>query len=260
MSDLIDGVLISSLIHQEVRYRIIIPEKYDEKNGRYPVLYLLHGLFGSFENWSELTRLREYASGYRLIIVMPEGGDDWYTDRGSGEDHESYLIRELIPAVEGGFRTIETRGGRAIGGNSMGGYGAFKIGLKYPEMFTFAASLSGAFDAPTLSEASMESVWSELGPSLTKVFGGDRSLRRTENDLIYLASKASRPLPRFYFDCGLEDEFIMTNRGLSQAFTELGVEHEYHEFAGGHDWSYWDFRIENLLRLASELLDQPIFG
>jgi S-formylglutathione hydrolase FrmB len=258
MSDLIDGVLTSSLIHKEVRYRIIVPGNYGGKKGRYPVLYLLHGLFGSFENWSELTRLREYASGYSLMIVMPEGGDNWYTDQGSGEDHESYLIRELMPAVEEGFRTIATRGGRAIAGNSMGGYGAFKIALKYPKMFGFAASFSGAFDAPTLSGSSGAGNWSELGPSLTKVFGGDRPWIRTENDLKYLASKASRPLPSFYFDCGLEDEFIMANRGLARAFTELGVEHEYHEFAGGHDWTYWDLRIESLLRLASERLDQPI--
>ncbi len=258
MSDLLDDILKSSLIDKEVSYRVLLPGNYAGKNIRYPVLYLLHGLFGSFENWSERTRLREYASEYQLIIVMPEGGDNWYIDRGSGEDHESYLIRELMPAVEKGFRTIATRSGRAIAGNSMGGYGAFKIALKYPEMFSFAASFSGAFDAPTLFEVSREGEWSELEPSLTKVFGGDRSRLKTENGLKYLASRASRPLPRFYFDCGLEDEFIMVNRGLAQVFTELGVRHEYNEFAGGHDWDYWDLRIESLLRLASEKLDLPI--
>jgi putative tributyrin esterase len=260
MSDLIDGALISSLIQKEVRYRIIVPEKYESMKLRYPVLYLLHGLFGSFENWTELTRLREYASGYKLIIVMPEGGDNWYTDIGIGEEHESYLIRELLPSVDKRFRTISSRGGRAIAGNSMGGYGAFKIALKYPEMFTFAASFSGAFDAPALSESSPGGNWGDIGPSLTRVFGRQRSRIRTENDLKYLAAKASRPLPNFYFDCGFEDEFIMVNRNLAKAFSDLGIQREYHEFAGGHDWPYWDTRIEYLLCAVSQKLDQPITG
>lgn len=258
MSDLFDGTLTSSLIRKEVGYRIIVPDNYGAVGARYPVLYLLHGLFGTFHNWTELTRIREYASSCQLIIVTPEGGDDWYTDRGPGEEHESYLIRELVPAVDERFRTISSRGGRGIAGNSMGGYGAFKIALKYPEMFAFAASFSGAFDAPELFAASPEGNWSELGPSLTTVFGNREDGFRNANDLKYLASRASRPLPSFYFDCGSEDDFLMANRRLARAFADNDIPYEYREIAGGHDWGYWDLRIRTLLPLASEILDPPI--
>jgi S-formylglutathione hydrolase FrmB len=250
MSNLIDGVLSSSLNQREIPFRLILPREYASSKKHYPVLYLLHGLFGSFENWTDLTDLATSASDLEIIIVMPDGGDGWYTD--SSEKYESYLTDELLPEIDRNYRSIADRRHRAIAGNSMGGYGAFKFALKYPELFAFACSFSGAFHAPALNGPSSGGSGDILGPSITRVFGERDSDIRNANDLKKLAAVTSDCLPYFYFDCGLDDDFISTNRDLAKTFDELGIPHEFHEFDGGHDWDYWGRQIRHLLKFAIE--------
>jgi len=177
MSDLIDGVLESSLIRGQVKYRVITPQKYSGSNARFSALYLLHGLFGSFENWTDLTDLQTFAVDHQLIIVMPDGADSWYTDAGSGREYESYLISELIPEIDCRFRTIADRSGRAVAGNSMGGYGAFKFALKYSDRFALAASFSGAFDASSPKKFSDARLDFCARSAEAQAAGGDQAVR-----------------------------------------------------------------------------------
>jgi S-formylglutathione hydrolase FrmB len=249
MSNGIDRVLSSTLLGGDVPYRVLLPSEYEANENRYAVLYLLHGMFGGYTNWTELTNIGEYANRHRMIIVMPEGGERWYTD--SVEMGERYLIDELIPEIDVNFRTIADRDHRAIAGNSMGGYGAFKYALKYPDMFDLAGSFSGAFHVTDLSDASPGPGWPELGPSVRRVFGEAGSTVRTENAISHLAGGEHGKLPYLYFDCGAGDEFAKVNREMAKRFAEDGIDHEFHEFEGGHDWIYWDRRIERFLDLIS---------
>lgn len=245
MSKLIDGVFYSSLIRKDMPYRVLVPDVVSLAGGSLPVLYLLHGLFGSCENWTDLTGIQSYVDDANLMIVMPEGGDNWYTD--SEEKYESYLIKELIPEIEGRFNAAADRGKRAIAGNSMGGYGALKIAFKHPEMFAFAASCSGAFHAAELPE---DLTGCELTPSISRVFGKAQSRIRVDNNLFDIARRASlkaNELPGIYFDCGLEDKFISVNRKFAVTLSQAGIEYQYLEINGGHDWSYWDRRIRYLV-------------
>ena len=141
--------LNSKLMGRRMPYRVILPTDYNKKEEggrRYPVIYLLHGLTGHFDNWTTKARLAEYSAGLKVIIVTPEGENGWYTDNLSkeNENYDSYIIKELIPEIDRRFRTLSRRDQRAIGGLSMGGYGAIKFGLKYPDMFVVAGSFSGA--------------------------------------------------------------------------------------------------------------------
>src|SRR5258708_8406180 len=70
----------SELIGQVLPYSILLPVGYAESNKRYPVLYLLHGLFGRYDDWIKRTNLAEYAAHYDVIIVTPQGHDSWYPD------------------------------------------------------------------------------------------------------------------------------------------------------------------------------------
>jgi S-formylglutathione hydrolase FrmB len=117
---------------------------------RYPVLYLLHGLTGDENDWWTRTRLAEYAARYHLIIVTPGVGDSWYANSASDPRarYEDVIIKDLIPFIDAHYRTVPTRDGRAIAGLSMGGLGAVKFALRYPQMFAFAGSFSGAFGVP----------------------------------------------------------------------------------------------------------------
>src|SRR6476659_1259014 len=145
----------STMVGKSLPYNIILPLDYDTaRTSRYPVLYLLHGLGGHYNDWLLRTNVADYAAQYRLIVVTPEGNNSWYIDNPTAptDKYESYILQELIPDVQKRYRTIEARYGRAIAGLSMGGYGAFKYGLKSPSTFVFAASMSGAFSAPRLTD------------------------------------------------------------------------------------------------------------
>jgi len=223
----------------------------------YPVLYLLHGLFGSCNNWLELTGLTDYVAGKELIIVLPDGGDGWYTDSAIDElgRFQGYLIDELIPEIEAVYNTIEERTGRAIFGLSMGGYGALKFGLKRPDLFVFAGSISGAFEAPAFSDANPGHNWEELGPSILKAFGEENSSVRQDNDLFRIVEKIESDrvagLPHFYLRCGTEDGFLEANRRLAALLEQKSIPYEYLETPGGHDWDYWNHELKNVLEIVS---------
>ena len=257
-----DGILNSGLMQREMPYRLLLPQDYEDSGSNYPVLYLLHGLFGSFENWTTLTELESYAARHRLIVVMPEGENGWYTDGVNADDkYESYLIRELIPLIGEQFRTITGTEGCGIAGLSMGGYGAFKLALKFPQMFKFAASISGAFEVTKWSDKSPTAAWDEFGPPINRIFGNAGSEIRAANDLKYIVENLTEAeivdLPFLYFDCGVGDEFIVANERLASLLDRRGIKHEFRTLAGGHDWEYWNERSRYIVGLALERLRKP---
>lgn len=253
------GALTSHLVGEELSYRVIMPRDYRRSTRKYPVLYLLHGLFGNFENWGELTGVAEIASRRNLIVVTPESKDGWYVDSftPAGNRFESYLIEELLPEVEGKFRIDAKPESRAIVGNSMGGYGAIKFGLKYPSQFAFAGSFSGAFEAPHLTDETPGTCWDQYEASIMSAFGPAKSAVRRDNDVFALIDKMSaqdiEKLPELYMDCGADDHFIKVNRELSEAMTQKGIRHQFQELPGGHDWEYWRSRVPHLIEKLGQL-------
>jgi len=254
--------LQSKLINATLPYNVILPVDYDTSTTtRYPVLYLLHGLFGHYSDWATRTNVADYAGNYRMIIIMPEGNDNWYTDSASvaTDKYESYILKELIPDVDQRYRTIDARYGRSIAGLSMGGYGAIKFGLKSPETFVFAASMSGAFGVTRFSDK-------DLGPGrqqLTKLFGPVDSETRLANDLFAILEKLTparvSSLPYFYFDCGTEDSPLIFpyNRQLAAAMFDKKIPHEFRELPGDHSWGYWDQQVREVLRIAAARMRMP---
>lgn len=250
----------SDLIGQVLPYSALLPVGYADSNQRYPVLYLLHGLFGRYDDWVTRTNLAEYAANYDVIIITPEGHDSWYTDSASvpTDKYESYFVRELVSDVDGRFRTIKDRRARGIAGLSMGGYGAFKYGLKHPDQFSFVGSLSGAFDPTTRSDDHPGFAWDILRPSINAVFGPRSGQTRKANDLHQIArglgASQIASLPYLYFDCGLEDSFLATNRELADILLAKKVPHQYRQLPGGHNWAYWDQQVREVLRLYAQLM------
>jgi S-formylglutathione hydrolase FrmB len=230
------------------------------------VLYLLHGLFGRYDDWVARTNLAEYAANYDVIIITPDGHDSWYTDSAAvaTDKYESYFIRELISDVDGRFRTIKDKRARGVAGLSMGGYGALKYGLKHPEQFAFAASLSGALDPTTRTDENPGFAWDILGPSITAVFGARSSQARTANDLHQIArgltASQITSLPYLYFDCGLEDGFLATNREFADILFSKKIPHQYRQLPGGHTWTYWDQQVREILRLYAQLMTSNLPG
>ena len=247
----------SELIGKVLPYDVLLPAGYSKSNKRYPVLYLLHGLFGRHDDWITRTNLADYAAQYQLIIVTPEGHDNWYVDSATvpQDKYESYFVRELIPDVDTRYRTIKDRRARGIAGLSMGGYGALKFGIKHRDVFSFAGSLSGALDPAIRTEEHPGFAWNILRPSLIAAFGAENSPTRKANDLHQIARSASdiSTLPYLYFDCGLEDGFLPTNREFAEILVAKKIPHEYRQLPGGHNWEYWDLQVRQILRLYADL-------
>lgn len=251
--------LKSKLVGVTLPYNVVLPVDYEAaeaRGARYPVLYLLHGLTGHYSDWTERSGVAAYAAQYHLIVVTPEGNNGWYTDSPTepAEKYESYILQELIPDVDGRYRTIKAREGRAIAGLSMGGYGALKFGVKHPELFIFAGSLSGALKAGAWRQSELNDLtWALIKQTLQRAIGPEGS---PTNDLFKLFREVPRErigsLPYFYLDCGTEDLLFASNRELSGLLLERKIPHEYRQLPGKHEWPYWDAQVRDVLRLAAQ--------
>lgn len=251
MGTLSEETFFSAALDRDSHYRIILPAGYTESVERYCVLYLLHGLYGDRTNWTELTHLREYSRHYKLIIAMPDAGNSWYVNSsGNLKDRfEDFVVPDFIAEVDTRFRTLQRREARAIAGLSMGGYGAIKFALKNPQLFSFAASMTGAFSAPLDLAEQMP----EFRDDLVRAFGVRDSKCRAENDIFLIANSAiPQDLPYFYLDCGAQDSFLEINRRFAAMIQQKHISYEYHEAAGGHEWEYWDRRIRCVLGVLRE--------
>jgi len=254
-----DFQLDSKLMTRKMPYRVILPANYASEKVSYPVVYLLHGLTGHFDNWADRTKLNEYAKNYNYIIVMPEGNNGWYSDSANvpADKYESYIIQELIPEIERKFRAKTERGNRAIAGLSMGGYGAVKFGFKYPQMFALVGSFSGALGAASLTEKEVGTKGT-IAESINGVFGSSDNANRPANDVFKMAREASadkiKSLPFIYQDCGTEDFLYKNNRDFADLLQEKKIPHEFREAPGGHDWKFWNSQVKEFLELSERFL------
>ncbi len=238
----------SAALGREMPYRVYLPHDYATATKRYPVLYLLHGLYGNFENWDKLTHLSTYAAEMDWIIVMPDADNSWYSNSASvaHDKFEDYILKDVIAEVDSKYRTIRERRGRAVAGLSMGGYAAMKFALRAPQLFFFAGSLSGALDA----SRDLDTRLPEFAPKLLEVFGTAGSPARARNDVFALIKKATpADLPYLYLASGEEDRFLVVNRQYVADLSDHHVLYEYHENPGNHDWTYWDREIKPLLNV-----------
>ncbi len=131
--------------------RIVLPSGFSpEQSDGYPVLYLLHGGLGSFRDWTDTGNVESLTAGLDLIVVMPSGGSGgWYRDwhnfgRGGRPRWEHFHMKQFTGWVDEQLPTRAARSGRAIAGQSMGGFGALSYGARHPDMFCAAVSFSGA--------------------------------------------------------------------------------------------------------------------
>ena len=248
----------SKLIAREMPYRVVLPFEYNRSKPKtYPVIYLLHGLTGHFDNWTDKTKLADYAAKYNYIIVTPEGNNGWYSDSSTvpNDKYESYIVQELIPEIDKKFRTIADRNHRVIAGLSMGGYGSIKFGLKYPEMFALVGSFSGALGAASLTEKEV-GMKGAIAESILGVYGAADSETRKQNDAFKIIREMPadriKNLPFIYLDCGTEDFLFQSNRDFVNLLVEKKVRHEFRQLPGAHDWKFWDAQVQEFLELAEK--------
>jgi len=147
--------------NNDLTYKVYLPSGYDENRAEgYPVLYLLHGSHGDQNGWDSfwatLDRMIESGAIDPVIAVVPSTGNSYWVDSDKFGAYETAVTTDLISKVDGDYNTITDRGGRYVIGYSMGGYGALRYAMAYPELFNGATLLSPAIqngEAPATSGA-----------------------------------------------------------------------------------------------------------
>ena len=280
-------------VHAVVR----LPRGYTSTK-RYPVLYLLHGHGGGgYLDWGR-HGVDAVIGDRPLIVVMPEGGydgfySDWYgrdivNDNVQGATGpvpawETFHIRELIPWVDATFSTRSTREGRAIAGNSMGGFGAMSYAARHPDLFVAAGAFSGAVNttllapigplvqAPAANVADRElpdnCIWGDPITQATRWRDHDPTVLANNLRPLALYQRVGDGTPGRYDDFvakqpspgAVLNEFgiDLMNHNFDLALTRVGVAHQATFEHGIHDWPYWLDDLREFLPIATDAFVQP---
>lgn len=218
----------------------------DNKAGahRHPTLYLLHGLSDDDSIWLRRTSIERYVASMGIAVVMPQVHRSFYTDMEYGGKYWSFISEELPALARSFFPLSDAREDNFVAGLSMGGYGAFKLALRKPEMFAAAASLSGALN---IAGRFMKD---DIAQDARLIFG-DKPITGSDNDLLHLLKElnnAGGPKPKLYQCCGTEDFLYEDNLQFLDACRQTTLDLTYTEGPGAHDWGYWDARIQDVLK------------
>lgn len=248
----------STALLRNVEFNVLIPTPTSHggqlRKQPFKVLYLLHGLHGDSHSWLHRSNIARHIEGTDILVVMPDVRNSFYQDMAYGENYFTWLTKELPEYIQTIFPVSTKREDTFIAGLSMGGYGAWYLGLSCPHMYAAAASLSGFVDAgfrvTPPSPAYSGDIQGKIPPFMFHAFGDMTEVAGSDRDIIALfeKDKAAGLLPRMYQSCGTEDFLFQMNKAVNEKLTELGAEIDYREIPGyEHEWDLWDLEIKNVL-------------
>ncbi len=258
--------LYSKVLKLDWNYTIYLPKGYDDPanaDKKYPVIYLLHGAFGNHRNLVErfstpeiMDKLIESGEMPEAIVVFPDGFNTYYID-GPSLNMESAFINDLFPQIESLYRVDATKEKRIIGGISMGGYGAARFALKYPELFSAALLISPAvWHAPdeqnTLSQSwhvfpegdtnFSQSVWESFHPN---AYLKDYTAKDSHVDFYLISGDADTVV-----DVAEVKNFYEQLHTVAPE-AQLTIEPE-----GVHAWTFWEPATTKALQFAGSVLNE----
>jgi enterochelin esterase family protein len=221
------------------RLYVYTPPLYrDDAAGRYPVLYLLHGMGLNESAWTSeghanfiLDNLIAEEKAVPMVVVMPFGQPLSHVSGISEENTRAYeqdLVEDVIPFVQAHYRVSSDRLDRAIAGMSMGGLQALKIGLDRLDLFAWVGGFSSAVH--------------QTDPK--KEFAAVLRNGKDTNERLRL----------LWIGCGSSDHLFTATEKLGKVLAEHGIRHAHHVSEGGHTWQVWR---RNLYYDFAPLLFQP---
>lgn len=250
----------SAAMNKTYKIAVVLPDSYAKSKISLPVLYLLHGAYGHFEDWLKKTPnknlVKNLADQYNLIIVMPEGETfSFYLDSpvNKGSQFETFITQEVIWKVDKTYKTISNKSGRVITGLSMGGHGALYLSAKHPDLFCAAGSMSGALDMTVMLNRDPSAQVVKL---MEPVFGdksADPEMYAKYSVLGMLDKIKTNKLP-LIIDSGVDDFLIEPNRELHRRLVYNKVDHDYMERPGAHTWEYWENSLPYHVLFFSKIL------
>jgi S-formylglutathione hydrolase FrmB len=268
------GSAPSKILHRDVPYCVLLPSSYDAPGGaaKYPVLYFLHGLGDNQQSlvnmgaWNLISDLRQQNKIGDFLIVTPQGWGTFYIDSADGRTRYSdFFLTEFLPFIEHKYRVRTDRGGRAISGISMGGYGAFRFAFAYPQKFSALSAESAALfsESPKLLDQGMAS-GAPRAKLLGNVFGSpiDAAHWRA-NDPFNLARQNAAAISRLaiYFNCGAQDGYGFEEgaAAMDKILTSEKIPHTFKLYPGEHSLPYFLSHIGEVMEFHSrEFAKHPL--
>ncbi|MBT2187978.1 alpha/beta hydrolase [Sphingobium nicotianae] len=260
---------------------VVLPPSYGkESKKRYPVVYFLHGFSATAERYDAVVKFGEAmegeaARGHEMILVVPDSytkhGGSMYSDSATVGNFEGFIARDLVAYVDGHYRTLARRDARGLAGHSMGGYGTFKIGMKYPGVFSSLYAMSACCLLPQPMTPERGKALEMLTPE--EVLKGDFSVRAMfasaaawspapdkaplfvdlptrngEPDRRVMAQWAANApdimIPQYAsslktmtaiaMDVGDKDTLLGSNQDMDRQLTRFGVTHKFETYDGDH--------------------------
>lgn len=253
----------SKILHRDVPYCVFLPQGFDAK-AKLPVLYFLHGLGDNQQSlinmgaWNLISDLRQQNKIGDFLITTPEGRGDFYINSADGHlRYSDFFLDEFIPYIEHKYHTRSDRGGRAVSGISMGGYGAIRFAFAYPQKFSAVSAESAALfaDSPKLLDEAMRS-GSPRARLLGTIFGSPiNAAHWNANNPFVLAKQNAAAISHLaiYFNCGNQDNYGFEEGAakLDQLLTSEKIAHTFKSYDGGHSLPYFLSHIDEVMEFHS---------
>lgn len=232
--------------------KMVFPGMPEPPEKPFKTLYLLHGVFGSYIDWVNGTRIQRYAEEHDLAVVMPSGDNAFYVDQpGANNYYGEFVGKELVELTRKMFPLSRKREDTFIGGLSMGGYGAMRNGLKYWENFGCIVALSGALLVEDVAKRTNDDPFflnrrdyaEACFGDLSKILDSDKNPKY----LVRQLKKEGRPIPRIYMACGDADSLLPANQDMAAFLKEQGADVTFEVGPGAHEWDFWDTYIRRAI-------------
>ena len=232
----------SEALERTVPLRALVPLE-DAPHVPMPALYLLHGLYGSEQDWFQYTRVMLWARAKGLAVFCPAGENGFYVNQAdTGEAYMRYVGEELPAFTRRLFPLSSQREDTFIAGLSMGGYGALNAGLTYPETFGKVAALSAAL-RPWKRMDKPQGGCVQRPAYARALFG-----QATEPwDTLTLARQCGARAPELWLSCGAQDDLLEENIALVDGLRQAGIPAHFDQPPGAHNWDFWDREIQRVI-------------
>lgn len=232
----------SEALERTVPLRALVPLE-DAPRVPMPAMYLLHGLYGSEQDWFQYTRVMLWARAKGLAVFCPAGENGFYVNQAdTGEAYMRYVGEELPAFTRRLFPLSSRREDTFIAGLSMGGYGALNAGLTYPETFGKVAALSAAL-RPWKRMDKPQGGCVQRPAYARALFGQD-----TEPwDTLTLARQCGARAPELWLSCGAQDDLLEENIALVDGLRQADIPAHFDQPPGAHNWDFWDREIQRVI-------------